>query len=111
MSYTSSASARFANPSVPSIKAKGFSSCMKLNQVSGVEGLTRDQNNPVSVELVESSYGPIHIAYTASMAVRAGVKYASVVLFLSDVLSARKPGVSYSRTEGSSRLCSYQFLA
>ena len=44
MSYTSSTSARFANPSVPSIKAKGLSSCMKLNQVGGVESLTHDQN-------------------------------------------------------------------
>lgn len=34
------------------------------------------------------------------MAVRAGVMYVSVVLFLSDVLSARKLGISYSRTEG-----------
>jgi hypothetical protein len=44
MSYTPSASARFANLSVLSIKAQELSSCMKLNQVGGVESLTRDQN-------------------------------------------------------------------
>lgn len=66
-------------------------------------------SNPVSVQPVESSYGPIRIAYTTSVAVRAGVKYVSIVLFLSDVLSARKLGISYLRTEGCSCLCSYQF--
>ena len=44
MSFTSSASARSANPSVPCIKAKGLFSCMKLNQVGGVESLTRRQS-------------------------------------------------------------------
>lgn len=44
MSFTSSASARSANPSVPSIEAKGLSSRVKLNQVGGVESLTRGQN-------------------------------------------------------------------
>lgn len=34
------------------------------------------------------------------MAVRAGVKYASVVPLRSEVLSARKAGISYSRTDG-----------
>lgn len=43
MSYISSVSARSADPSVPSIKTKGLSSCIKLNQVGGVESLTRGQ--------------------------------------------------------------------
>ena len=44
MSYTSSVSARSANPSVPSIKVKGLSSRIKLNQVGDVESLIRGQN-------------------------------------------------------------------
>jgi hypothetical protein len=43
---------------------------------------------------------PIHMLYTASVPVRAGVKYASVVPFRSELLSARKAGISYSRTDG-----------
>jgi hypothetical protein len=34
------------------------------------------------------------------VAVRAGVKYASVVPFRSEVLFARNAGISYSRTDG-----------
>ena len=47
---------------------------------------------------------PIQMAYTALLAVSAGVKYALPVALLMAVLSFRKAGISYSSTEGKSAL-------